>query len=54
MFTCPKQRPFMGSRGRMNVEFRVLGPLEAMDNGQPVDLGPPQQRALLAFAAGSR
>ena len=31
------------------MEFRVLGPLEAMDNGQPVDLGPPQQRALLAL-----
>jgi DNA-binding SARP family transcriptional activator len=31
------------------VEFRVLGPLEALDDGQPLDLGAPRQRALLAF-----
>jgi DNA-binding SARP family transcriptional activator len=31
------------------VEFRALGPLEAMVAGQPVDLGTPKQRALLAL-----
>jgi DNA-binding SARP family transcriptional activator/tetratricopeptide (TPR) repeat protein len=31
------------------VEFRVLGPLEAVIDGTPVKLGPPQQRALLAL-----
>jgi DNA-binding SARP family transcriptional activator/tetratricopeptide (TPR) repeat protein len=31
------------------MEFRVLGPLEAVVNGQPVNLGPPKQRALLAI-----
>ena len=31
------------------MEFRVLGPLEVLDGGQPLDLGAPQQRALLAF-----
>jgi DNA-binding SARP family transcriptional activator len=31
------------------VEFRILGPLEIVDDaGNPVPLGPPQQRALLA------
>ena len=31
------------------MDFRVLGPLEAVRNGDPVDLGPNRQRALLAF-----
>jgi DNA-binding SARP family transcriptional activator len=31
------------------VEFRVLGPLEVLDEGRPLELGAPQQRALLAF-----
>jgi DNA-binding SARP family transcriptional activator len=31
------------------VEFRVLGPLEVLDDGRPLDLGAPRQRALLAF-----
>jgi DNA-binding SARP family transcriptional activator/tetratricopeptide (TPR) repeat protein len=30
------------------MEFRVLGPLEARDRGQPVDLGTPRVRTLLA------
>ena len=31
------------------MEFRVLGPLEVVDEGRPIDLGAPRQRALLAF-----
>jgi DNA-binding SARP family transcriptional activator len=31
------------------VEFKVLGPLEVLDDGRPLDLGAPRQRALLAF-----
>jgi DNA-binding SARP family transcriptional activator len=31
------------------VEFRVLGPLEVLDDGRSLDLGAPRQRALLAF-----
>jgi DNA-binding SARP family transcriptional activator/tetratricopeptide (TPR) repeat protein len=31
------------------MEFRVLGLLEVVVDGQPVDLGPPKQRALLAL-----
>jgi DNA-binding SARP family transcriptional activator len=30
------------------VEFKVLGPLEVLVDGQPLDLGPPRQRAVLA------
>lgn len=30
------------------LEFRLLGPLEAIADGHPLRLGPPQQRALLA------
>jgi DNA-binding SARP family transcriptional activator len=30
------------------VEFRVLGPLEVLEDGRPLDLGAPRQRALLA------
>jgi DNA-binding SARP family transcriptional activator len=30
------------------VEFKVLGPLEVLVEGRPVELGPPQQRAALA------
>jgi DNA-binding SARP family transcriptional activator len=31
------------------VEFRALGPVEALVSGRPVDLGTPKQRALLAL-----
>ncbi len=31
------------------MEFRVLGPLEALDGGRALDLGAPRQRAVLAF-----
>ena len=31
------------------MDFRVLGPFEALRSGNPVDLGPNRQRALLAF-----
>ena len=31
------------------MEFRILGPLEVRSDGEPVDLGPPKQRALLAL-----
>lgn len=31
------------------MEFRILGPLDAVENGRPIDLGPPQQRALVAL-----
>jgi YVTN family beta-propeller protein len=32
-----------------NVEFRILGPLEAVVDGRPVPLGGPKQRSLLAL-----
>jgi DNA-binding SARP family transcriptional activator/DNA-binding beta-propeller fold protein YncE len=35
----------------MTIEIRVLGPLEALVDGRRVDLGPPQQRTLLALLA---
>lgn len=31
------------------MEFRILGPLEVVVGDRPVDVGPPQQRALLAL-----
>src|SRR3954447_20399760 len=31
------------------MEFRILGPLEALANGRPADLGGAKQRALLAL-----
>ena len=31
------------------MEFRILGPLEVLDDGRQVDLGGPKQRALLAI-----
>ncbi len=31
------------------MDFRVLGPLEAVDGDEPIDLGPRKQRALLAL-----
>jgi DNA-binding SARP family transcriptional activator len=31
------------------VEFRVLGPLEVLDDGRRLELGAPRQRAVLAF-----
>jgi DNA-binding SARP family transcriptional activator len=36
----------MGSR--RNLQFRVLGPLEAVVDGRVIELGPPKQRAFLA------
>lgn len=33
------------------MEFRVLGPLEVVADGEPLALGPPQQRAVLALLA---
>ena len=32
----------------MTREYRILGPLDALVDGRPVNLGPPRQRALLA------
>jgi DNA-binding response OmpR family regulator len=38
------------SRGpRRVLEFRILGSLEAVDQGRPLVLGGPRQRALLAI-----
>src|ERR1700752_3857763 len=31
------------------MEFRILGPIEALAEGRSIDLGPPKQRALLAL-----
>ena len=31
------------------MEYRLLGPLEVLDAGRPLDLGAPRQRAVLAF-----
>ncbi len=39
------------SAGGTAVELRVLGPVEAVVGGRPVDLGPPKQRALLTLLA---
>jgi DNA-binding SARP family transcriptional activator len=36
-------------RARRTLEFRVLGPLELLENGRELPLGPPKQRAVLAF-----
>ena len=30
------------------MQFRVLGPVEVLDDGEPLDIGTPRQRALLA------
>ena len=35
----------------MAIEIRLLGPLGALVDGEPVELGPPQQRTLLALLA---
>ena len=32
----------------MSLEYRLLGPLDALVDGQPAQLGPPRQRVLLA------
>ena len=34
---------------RKSLDFRVLGPLEVIDGDRPIDLGPAQQKALLAL-----
>ncbi len=39
----------VASSTRTTTEFRVLGPVEAVPNGQPLRLGGRQQRALLAL-----
>jgi DNA-binding SARP family transcriptional activator len=33
----------------VSIEFRVLGPVEAIGDDGPLQLGAPKQRALLAF-----
>src|SRR6266566_1346233 len=35
----------------MAIEIRLLGPLEALVDDEPIELGPPQQRTLLALLA---
>src|SRR5262249_48720141 len=40
--------PVVGT-DRLGLEFRVLGPLEALVAGMPARLGGPRQRALLAL-----
>jgi DNA-binding SARP family transcriptional activator len=37
--------------GEVLMDIRMLGPLEGWRDSQPVDLGPPQQRAVLAMLA---
>src|SRR4051794_14487777 len=39
--------PPLRPQGVLEMEFRVLGPVEAVDGGRPVALGGPQQRRLL-------
>jgi len=46
--TTPQSPGLPGSL-RPRVEFRALGPIEAVVDGRPVDLGAPKQRALLAL-----
>ncbi|MGY0070765.1 BTAD domain-containing putative transcriptional regulator [Streptomyces sp. QTS137] len=43
------QSPAVHSGPQVTVEFRALGPVEAMIAGRPVDLGAPKQRTLLAL-----
>ena len=31
------------------MDYRILGPLEVLDNGRSIDIGPKQQRTLLAL-----
>ncbi len=33
------------------MEFRILGPLEVVEDGEPIDVGPRKQRSLLALLA---
>ena len=40
--------PGRGSRMTRMREFRILGPLEVLHDGRPVELGGQRQRALLA------
>ena len=37
-----------GVKGVDDIEFRILGPVEALDGERRVPLGAPKQRALLA------
>jgi DNA-binding SARP family transcriptional activator len=41
--------PDLPGSPRPRAEFRALGPIEAVVDGRPVDLGAPKQRALLAL-----
>src|ERR1700751_824480 len=38
----------------MSVQFRILGPIEALIEGQPAALGAPKQRGLLALLLVNR
>src|SRR4029077_5831911 len=45
----------LGLRGRgMKVQFRILGPIEALVGGRSAVLGAPKQRALLALLLVNR
>ena len=39
------------TNGHPAAEFRILGPIEAVVGGEPVDLGPPKRRLVLALLA---
>lgn len=41
----------VSSTYRQAVEFRVLGPIDVVVDGEPVDLGPPKRRLVLALLA---
>jgi DNA-binding SARP family transcriptional activator len=48
------KRAFEGANGPLKegataIEFRILGPLEAVENGRPIALGGSKQRTLLAL-----
>lgn len=45
----PERLPQQSEPPRPMVEFRALGPIEAVVGGRPADLGAPKQRALLAL-----
>lgn len=41
-------RPAVNQPAPAALTFRMLGPFEALNDGAPVELGGPQQRAVLA------
>ena len=45
----PAHGAYTVSAGGLRVDYRILGPLEVLRNGKPLDLGPHKQRALLAL-----